>query len=89
MINDRQKRLVRHALGLDGTRRSTYRNRWITHPNSDDRDEWQALVDQGLAQKKPWGNAGMEIFWATKKLALSVLDSGERLDREDFGEVAV
>lgn len=65
MTND-QIEILRHALGLDRSRRST-RNYFVTGPGSTDYPICQSLVDAGLMQCR-CGNAitgGDPVFFVT------------------------
>ena len=78
-LNKQQVALVRHALGLDNSKKS-YRNRYIGR-NGD----WDWLVEEGLA-----GCVAMDdlcerpLYWAKLELAQMVLKDDESLDKEDF-----
>lgn len=48
-MTDKQKELARHALGLDGRRKVSYRNRFVVGSGPPDCDEWEALVAAGDA----------------------------------------
>jgi len=85
VLNDRQRRMVRHALGFDGRHRVQYRNHYVVGNDSPDYAEWTDLVTRGLAHRHG-GNelsGGDPVFWCTRELALSVLERRERL-AEDF-----
>lgn len=82
-----QRSLARHALGLDGKRKMSYRNRYVTGPGGKDYAAWNSMVDQGLAERRggstiPYG--GDDLFWLTPTGAALALLPGERLDPEDF-----
>jgi hypothetical protein len=84
-----QTALARHALGLDGRHKVSYRNRFVTGPGSVDHEPWLAMVGAGLAGKRdgktlPYG--GDDMFWLTPAGARAVLRPGEALDPEDFPE---
>ena len=77
-----QKKLARHALGLDspGARGRSYRNRFfcgVTH------HDWQDMVRAGYAKHN--GGVGHEsMFYLTEAGARAALNRGEKLDPEDF-----
>lgn len=78
MMNSEQVRLARHALGLDGCRRRSYRNRYYISAGSV-HGLWMAMVAQGYAETD-----GDRFFCLTRKGAELVLRSGESLCPEDF-----
>ena len=71
-----QKKLARHALGLDEpmARGRSYRNRYFTGAPHDD---WQAMVAAGLAKVSC-------SYTLTPAGAKAALDKSETLDPEDF-----
>lgn len=75
-MSPEQKRLARHALGLDEpkARGRSYRNRYLTHGLHED---WQAMVAAGLAKVSCH-------YSLTPTGAKAALDDGETLDPEDF-----
>jgi hypothetical protein len=84
---EKQIELSRHALGLDGRRKQSYRNRFVIGPESSDYAVWMAMVEAGDATRRdgstvPFG--GCDIFYLTKQGAEKVLRKGERIDPEDF-----
>lgn len=78
-----QIKLARHALGLDGARKVSYRNRYMAGVASDAYEEWQGMVRAGWAKLIYSGGYG-DCFCLTYPGALAALESGERLDVEDF-----
>lgn len=83
--------LARHALGLDGRRAVSYRNRYVTGPGAADYPVWLSMVAEGLAERRdgrtlPYG--GDDLFWLTRDGAEMALKDGERLCPEDFPEGA-
>lgn len=78
--------LARHALGLNGCQRKSYRNHFATGPNDGiDHAQWEAMVAAGYAVKQRHRLAtGMDLFSLTTQGACAVLRPGEKLDPEDF-----
>jgi hypothetical protein len=77
--------MARHALGLDGSRKS-YRNRYFAPHNSEALKAWHDLAVKGLAEtggtRAP---AGSPVFCClTRRGAEAVLEPGETLCPEDF-----
>ena len=85
-MTPRQKELARHALGLDGRRKQSYRNRFWAGPGHDDFKEWLQMVEDGLAyvSKPDPGHRPDYAFWLTRPGAEAALNKGERLCPEDF-----
>lgn len=79
--------LSRHALGLDGKRKRSHRNYFVTGPGSSDYEEWKYMVSIGDAVRFDGKNlqfGGDDLFKLTFKGANAVLREGETLDPEDF-----
>ena len=53
-MTEKQRDILRHALGL-GRERNSYRNHFVTGPGSDDYDDCEALVAAGLMSKRGGG----------------------------------
>ncbi len=85
-LTPRQIELARHALGLDGRRKQSYRNRFFAGSGHDDFDDWQEMVAAGAAKVRPPvpGLSSDHAFWLTLDGAKEALRKGESLDREDF-----
>lgn len=84
-LTPRERELARHALGLDGRRKRSYRNYYVIDAG-DDHEAWLGLTERGLA-KRHKGNpltGGSDWFWLTRTGALAALEPGETLDDEDF-----
>lgn len=81
-----QRELARHALGLDGQRKQSYRNHFVTGPGSTDHPAWMQMVKAGLAWRRTGSvlTGGDDLFGLTMSGAMLALDKGEALDREDF-----
>lgn len=87
-LTEKQIKMARHALGLDGRRRVSYRNHFVTGPGpgNNDHAQWTAMVEIGCAVKRR-GNqltGGDDLFRLTPAGARAVLRKGERLDAEHF-----
>lgn len=81
-----QIELARHALGLTGDRRMSYRNHYVVGPGNADHDAWMALVAAGDARQRGGSQltGGDDLFWLTRQGATAALQPGEQLDPEDF-----
>lgn len=86
-LTAKQREIVRHAIGFDGRHKMTYRNHFVTGPDTEDYAAWMDLVRKGFARHRPGGqlSGGDDIFWATRELALSVRNKDEHL-ASDFRE---
>ena len=78
-----QRNMARHALGLDGARKQSCRNRYFAYVGSPKEDQWNELCQLGLAQREK-GEGKLAHFYLTNRGALMCLDDGEMLDPEDF-----
>ncbi len=85
-LTPRERELARHALGLDGRRKCTYRNHYGLYPGGNDHSTWLGLVECGLAMRRASVSfhGGADHFWLTRAGALAALETGEMLDEEDF-----
>ena len=66
-MTEKQRDILRHALGL-GRERNSYRNHFVTGPGSDDYADCEALVAAGLMHRRE-GNplsGGDPIYSVTK-----------------------
>lgn len=85
-----QIELARHALGLDGRKKVSYRNHFVTGPGpgNNDHTQWTAMVESGDAVKRKGSplTGGDDLFRLTPQGARASLRTGERLDHEDFPE---
>lgn len=88
-MTPKQRDLARHALGLDGRRRQSYRNHFVTGEGSTDHLHWLALVEAGHAWRRAGSQltGGDDLFRLTKAGAELALDSGESLNPHDFAAV--
>lgn len=93
-MTPKQIELARHALGLDGKRKQSYRNRFFAGPGHDDFEDWQEMVSAGFAKvwqvPKGWmvpGQVADHQFRLTRAGAEAALRKGERLCPEDFPKV--
>lgn len=83
-MNAKQRKLARHALGLDVANRS-YRNRFYAHQDSDDAHTWAAMVRNGEALRVPEHDTVTTDFYClTKAGAALALGERDSLDPEDF-----
>lgn len=86
MLSHKQKSLARHALGLDGKQKVSYRNRYCAVIGTEDCDEWLKMAKEGYAS----GNTNKHLplgtlnFYLTSKGALLALEEREMLSSEDF-----
>lgn len=80
-----QIQLARHALGLDGLRKTSYRNRFMASPDQPNHRAWENMVRDGNAQRAVSKQA---VYYLTLAGARAALREGEHLDREDFPEIA-
>lgn len=87
MMTPRQIDLARHALGLDGRTRRSYRNRFVAGPGHEDYGEWLSMVSSGFAIRHSGRRlhfGGDDLFVLTKTGAEAALRPSETLDPEDF-----
>lgn len=73
-MNNRQKEIILHALGINGDRKVPYRRHFVTGPGSKDFDDCQALVKLGmLADRGSRGGlyGGDHLFLVSPKGASS------------------
>lgn len=81
-----QIELARHALGLDGRRKQSFRNHFVTGPYSSDYQLWVDAANAGDAKMRESGllPKGDACFWLTEQGAKKALAEGESLCPEDF-----
>jgi len=83
-MNDKQRELARHALGLPNKRNQSYRNYFCLGADGDGYSDWEDLVAKGLAVKRKTALCGgMDYFHLTLKGALMVREPKEHLSQED------
>ncbi|UQD69248.1 hypothetical protein JEY40_24850 [Bradyrhizobium japonicum] len=82
-MNTVQRKMARHALGLDGERKRSYRNRYFASIDTPGENEWNDLCRRGLAMREKGGDK-LVHFYLTDEGARQALDEGEILDPEDF-----
>lgn len=84
-MNKHQKRLARHALGLDNPDAGgkSYRNRYLAAHGSVSFVTWREMVREKLASEGSDTDVGT-WFYLTRDGATAALDKGERLCSEDF-----
>ena len=88
-LNDHERELARHALGLTNGRKQSYRNVYVVgyEDDSGNHATWRGLVERGLALRgENLVDGGMDCFWLTRAGAEAALAPGETLDPEDFPE---
>jgi hypothetical protein len=80
-----ERELARHALGLDGRRKRSYRNHYVVDAGGD-HAAWLCLVNRGLAERRKGDplTGGSDWFCLTRAGALAALDPGDTLSDEDF-----
>jgi hypothetical protein len=83
-LTPRERELARHALGLDGRRKRSYRNRYFIDATTPTGLAWLAMVARGLAEIEPRPKSLCDLFYLTRAGARAALETGETLDREDF-----
>lgn len=83
-----QIELARHALGLPNSKRTSYRNHFVTGEGGDDHAAWSMMVNEGDALRRKGSvlTGGDDLFLLTHKGAEKALKNGEKLDHEDFPE---
>lgn len=84
-MDKHQKRLARHALGLDNPDAGgkSYRNRYLSPSHSVSCTSWREMVRSGYAEEGRATDVGV-WFFLTRKGAEAALNRGERLCPEDF-----
>jgi hypothetical protein len=83
-LTPRENELARHALGLDGRRKRSYRNRYFIDATTSIGLIWLAMVARGLAAIEPQPKSLCDFFYLTRAGAEAALNPGESLDEEDF-----
>ena len=83
-----QIELARHALGLPNSRRTSYRNHFVTGEGCANHTTWSMMVSEGDALRRKGSvlTGGDDLFLLTRKGAEKALKKGEKLDPEDFPE---
>jgi hypothetical protein len=76
-------RLVRHALGLENSKRS-YRRYYAAASGSDSHKRWCDLEARGLAVRHDLLHSADPTFIVSPGLAMAVLRPGESLSATDF-----
>ncbi|MER8754131.1 hypothetical protein NKH69_00405 [Mesorhizobium sp. M0976] len=89
MMTPTQIELARHALGLDGRRRQSYRNHFVTGEGCHDHTEWMAMVSAGYAWRRAGTplTGGSDLFRLTRAGAELAIERRESLDLKDFPTV--
>lgn len=84
-MNQTQRELARHALGLDAANRS-YRNRYFATQGSAEDKEWAAMAESELALRVPEHDTQTTNFYCLTKVGAEMaLGERDSLDPEDFG----
>lgn len=87
-MTPKQKKLARHALGLDNpaARKRSYRNRYIVGTGGGGYSVWMRMVRDGLAIRERHGAHSNDrwLFSLTAAGAKAALEDGESLCPEDF-----
>lgn len=85
MMTESRIELARHALGLNGKARCSYRNHFSAGPGHSEYMDWLAMVEMGMATRREvTGFGGDDLFHLTRAGAEAALRPGERLDPDDF-----
>lgn len=82
-MTPKQVELARHALGLDGKRATSYRNRFFAGSGHADYDDWIYMVGSGDAERTGLSYRRY-FFYLTPQGAEKALRPGETLCAEDF-----
>jgi len=87
-MNDRQRELARHALGLPNKKNTSYRNHFCAGVDHFDYADWEVMVSQGYAIKRtvPYCG-GDDMFHLTLSGALLARNPKEHLSREDTAQM--
>ena len=81
VLTPAERHLGRHALGLGGRRRVSWRNHYVCGTHVD----WERLVRSGLATvRRSSEPAGLHTYRLTRAGAEAALEPGEGLDPQDF-----
>lgn len=81
-MNETQRKLARHALGLPNSMRRSYRNRYHSNRQGEAFNAWLGLKERGLAVQDD--DHSYAVFYLTQVGAETALEPGETLDPEDF-----
>ena len=94
-MNDNQREMMRHALGLTSGNQPiivnnkrcvcSYRNHYNIYKECSDYNEWTELVTQGLAEINA---RSAEYFHCTYAGATAVIGQNEFLSTEDFPQAS-
>lgn len=84
-MNNQQRELARHALGLPNRDRESYRNHYCAEPGGDGYQDWLDMARAGLARKRTRGiDVGLDTFHLTLRGAILAIDPGEDISQEDM-----
>lgn len=81
-LNNLQRRLARHALGLPNGRKRSYRNYYQSALRGEEYNAWLGMTERGLAEMRLDGSTA--AFKLTRLGAGEALEPGESLCTEDF-----
>lgn len=85
-MNERQKELARHALGLPNKQKMTYRNHFVAGSGHPDFHDWLEMTSRGEAAMRT-GRAmsgGDPIFYVTPLGLTLAVDLREKVGREEL-----
>ncbi len=83
VMTPEQIAVARHALGLTGRNRESFRNSFVTGAGCENHALWLAMVDAGDAIKRDGENlpfGGDDLFYLTLQGAMKVLRPDERFE---------
>ncbi len=84
-MNRDQLALARTALGLPNPRRRSYRNLFVLGPRDPSREAWDAMAEDGLAERRSGSaESGPVTYALTRAGADRALAHGETLNLTDF-----
>lgn len=87
-MNDNQREMIRHALGLPNKTNCTNRNHYCISPGCDGYEDWLELVKDGFAiqavSRDGWSG---NFFYVTLTGARWVLLPSEHISREEAREM--
>lgn len=86
MVTPEQRKIARHALGLDNpdAKGKSYRNRYYASRGHSAWTDLHVMVGAGWMNLEDEPQSRDTLFYLTTAGALLALDLGEKLDREDF-----
>lgn len=83
-LNDKQREMVRHAIGFDGRSKTTTRNHYCIGVGGDGYEDWAVLLRDGLVTRRAPSelSGGDDTFYVGRELALFVRKNNEHLSRD-------